>query len=59
MVVYILATGKLTLTKKRVVYGMPARAAALLGLVPMMLVCRQGKKRSGAHGETRTDKHSS
>ena len=39
MVVYTLVTGKLTLTKTRVVYGTPARAAVLLGLVPLMLVC--------------------
>ena len=39
MVIYTLATGKLTLSKTRVVYGMPARAIALLCLVPMMLVC--------------------
>ena len=38
-VVYTLVTGKLTLTKTRVVYGTPARAAVLLGLVPLMLVC--------------------
>lgn len=39
MVVYTLVTGKLTLTKTRAVYGMPARAIALLALAPLMLVC--------------------
>jgi len=39
MVIYTLATGKLTLSKTRVVYGMPARAIALLCLAPLMLVC--------------------
>jgi hypothetical protein len=38
MVIYTIATGKLKLTKDRVTYGTPARAAALLGLVPLMLL---------------------
>jgi hypothetical protein len=37
-VIYTLVTGKLVLNKRRVVYGTPARAAALLSLVPLMLV---------------------
>lgn len=38
MVIYTLVAGKLKLTKDRVTYGTPARAAALLGLVPLMLL---------------------
>jgi hypothetical protein len=38
-VVYTLITGKLQLAKTRVAYGTPARAAALLGLVPIMVLC--------------------
>lgn len=37
-VIYTIVTGKLMLTKRRIVYGLPARAAALLALVPMMLL---------------------
>jgi peptidoglycan/LPS O-acetylase OafA/YrhL len=37
-VVYTIVTGKLKLTQHRIAYGMPARAAALLGLVPLMLL---------------------
>src|SRR4051794_12157944 len=47
MAVYTLVTGKLTLTKTRVVYGMPARATALLGLVPLMLVCAYSVRLGG------------
>ncbi len=38
VVIYTIATGRLALGRNRVTYGMPARAAALLGLVPMMLL---------------------
>ncbi|HLJ54527.1 MAG TPA: hypothetical protein VKT77_05760 [Chthonomonadaceae bacterium] len=38
-VAYTIFTGRFTLTKTRIAYGMPARAAALLALVPVMLVC--------------------
>jgi len=38
-VFYTIVTGKLRLNKTRVTYGTPARGAALLGLVPMMLLC--------------------
>lgn len=37
-VIYTLVTGKLQLSKTRMVYGTPARGAALLGLVPLMLL---------------------
>ena len=37
-VIYTLVTGKLQLTRSRIAYGTPARAAALLGLVPLMLL---------------------
>lgn len=37
-VIYTVVTGKLKLSKTRVTYGMPARAAALLGLAPVMLL---------------------
>jgi hypothetical protein len=46
-VVYTLATGKIKLTKDRVTYGMPARAAALLGLVPVMLLCAWAVRSGG------------
>ena len=37
-VIYTLVTGKLQLTKTRVAYGTPARAAALLALAPLMFL---------------------
>jgi hypothetical protein len=33
-IAYTLVTGKLQLTKKHIVYGLPARVSALLGLLP-------------------------
>jgi hypothetical protein len=46
-VAYTLVTGKLKLTKDRVTYGTPARAAALLGLAPLMLLVASAVRSGG------------